>query len=266
MKLKITIDGKEHEVEHTDVSLPEGAQILEPGKAPEGFVSQEFFEDEIKRRGKGLVKKSTLLDDDDFFREAASKRSIKLGDDGKPVTAKEVDVEELERDWTKTRLEPLQKDVEKLSGFNKKLLSRTKRAGLLQAAEKYGIKPHLRRRVGDDPSPVEAMFEKRFAYDPETDDFGQVQKLDEDGNPVFKYSPNPQERRHANFDDFFKSLHGDKEFAEWFDEKKIGSSGIGDPGGGSGTVRLSAEEARDPRKFADAEKRAQEAGTKVVIG
>lgn len=247
MKIKVKHGDQVLEIEHTALELPEGAQLVEPGKIPDGFVTTDYMNGEIRRRLAGKVQKEELVDDDDFFKQAAQKRGIQLGDDGKPVKAKDVDVEKLYADWQREHVDPLKQQAEKLKGFNDSLLSQTKRAAIVQAAEKAGVKKQFRiAPTKDVPSAVEAMFDARFAYDPETGSFAEVEKMEGD-KPVFRYSPNPQERRYAGPEDFFGSLKKNADFKEWFEDNRPGNSGFDRPGpGGDKVLGRAAFEALAP--------------------
>ena len=126
---------------------------------------------EIRRRGEGLARPDSLLTDD-FWKKIAQKRGIQLGEDGKPVKAKDVDVEQLHATWSKEHVDPLKAENGQLKEQNSSLLEGMKLAGILQAAEKARIKAQFRTRPDKNtPSAVEAMFAGVFGYDTETRDF-----------------------------------------------------------------------------------------------
>lgn len=268
MKVKVKIGDQVHEIEHTEIQLPEQHKLAlyRDGAAPEGFVSTDFMNQEVRRRTEGMVKKEALLDDNDFWKQMATKRNIQLGDDGQPVKAKDVDVQKLYQDWTKEHVDPLKTHVDTLTGQNTNLLRGMKRAGLLQAAEKLGIKKQFRVRPDKDtPSAVEAMFENAFEFDAETNDFAVVEKREAD-KVTFRYGSNPQERRYAGFEDYFGSLRKNDAFKDWFEDNRPGATGLGDTGGHSGgVIRLSESDSRDPGKWQAAEKQAKETGAKIEI-
>lgn len=244
MKVKVKNGDQVLEVEHTELELPEAHHlaIFEEGKAPEGFVASTFMQEELQRRTAGRVKKEDLLEDADFWKQVAKKRGIKLDEKGNPIPVKvkeDVDLGALHSQWAEEKLNPVLTENQTLKETATKILSNANRKALLAAAAEVGIKKSFRTSPSQGySSPVEATFERLFRYDPETDDFAEVEKV-EDGKPVFKYGSNPQERRYAGHKDFFERLRRNSDFADWFEDPAAQQgSGFNNNGGrGAQTMR-----------------------------
>lgn len=262
MKIKLTVNGAPVEVEHTELQLPDGAQLIEPGQTPEGFVSREFMQQEIQRRGKNLHRREDLLTDDEFWREAAQQRGVQLGDDGKPVKTKDVDPEKLFQQWEQQHLKPATEKIEKLTGTVSTLREQTLVGQMLQAASQMGLKKAYLTPPADGlEPPVVSMFKSAFGYD---EDSGQWAVKEGEG---FRYAPNPtQQQKYAGPQHFFDGLKKQEAFKEWFEDRRPNASGFNEPGGGpGGMIRLTQEQARDPRQYRAAKEQAEKAGAQIVV-
>lgn len=254
MKIKVTVDGETKELDASNVEV-DGGQLVADGENPEGYVTKDFMESEVQRRLKGKVNRGDLLQDEEFFKEAAERHGIELDEDGKPVASKDVDVESLKARWEKEHLEPLKSEKAELEQTAEQLQGTTKNMAVLQGASAVDVKKKF---LGDDTDFIN-WHASKFGVDPET---GQV-ALKEGDN--FALSANPEKgNRYVDPKEYFSRLRKDGSYTEFFDDNRATSTG-NPGGGGSGNIAISEEDARDPQKFRQAEKQAQEQGGKVVI-
>lgn len=173
--------------------LPEGYRLLEPGKTPEGYVSKTFMEDELKRRSKafdGMKKPDEIMGDNEFFRQMAERRGIKLGDDLKPVEKFSPEqVNSIKEQVRNDELKPVQERLTTLLETIERKERENFKLGIEKALDADGVrvKKELRTRIFDDspPSLVNDLM-SRFSKDEER---GVYYFKDDAGNPV--YSDNP---------------------------------------------------------------------------
>lgn len=219
MKVKVNVDGETHELDASDVQV-EGGQLLAEGESPDGYVTREFMQDEIKRRGKGLHSKDELAKDDEFFREVASQRGIELDEEGNPVGSEDVDVEGLRSRIKREEVEPVVERAETAEERAKRLLKASREWRLKHAARNAGFKKNLAGKFAN-------LHAQEFDFDDESEDFALREG---DG---FAYSANPDKgSRHVTPDEFFKSLAQSDDYKEFVEDNRATSTG--NPGGGAG--------------------------------
>lgn len=206
------------------LTLPEGYNLLAPGQAPDGFMPSNTFQAELDRRSKGLKKPDDLLGDDDFFKRAASKRGIDLGEDLKPVGKLDPEkVKQLQDAWKAEHLQPILQERDTLKEKADKARRRVLMADIMQASEETGVKrDRLKSIFGDGPSEFVKELASRAQWD---DDKEAWFFSDSMGNPMYADLPqngNP----YAGPKKMLEALRkGDKEFV-YFDDKRPGSSGF----------------------------------------
>jgi len=244
MKVKVKIGEEVHEVDPSSLTAPDSHRLAfyEADKAPDGFVSTKFMNEEMERRTSGKVNKKDLFADDDFWKEFAGNRGVTLDKDGKPVQPKDIDVAKLHEDWKRQHLEPVTTKNQNLEKSLTELRDQNKLAALLRAAEQANVRKSMRTPIKNGTSAIENFAASFFEYDPESRQFAQVKKRGEDGTVEFEYSPNPsQDRRYAGFGDFFGELKKQPEFEEWFDKETQTGSGFRTNGSG-GSKRMTREQ------------------------
>lgn len=181
MTIQVTTpDGQTLEVTRDALALPEGAQILGPGDKPKGFVPEDYFKAELKRRTKdtGAVRRD-LEADPEFIRGIFEANGLAVGDDGKPkVPDVSAAVQTARQKWEAEQLRPVQ---ESLTGLQRSLASQA-----LLAAAKGKVRDEFASPLPGGPSYVETALGARVRYDAE---LGYVVALDAEGNPLPSGSP-----------------------------------------------------------------------------
>lgn len=163
----VTHDGDELEVDTDDIQLGEDEDPTDlPGV--QSKIDQLVGKTRTKTREKT---KEQLVDDDDFFEQAAQRRGIELRDDGSPKGASKGEVKELKKELAETREKAQRADEleQQIADVRDTRLEND----LLQSTD--GVK-----------SDLEDIFlqvaKDRFTYDEDDDSFYPT---DDDGNPQF---------------------------------------------------------------------------------
>lgn len=197
MKVTVTLpDGGTAEVDASALTLPDGAQLLGPGDAPEGYVPKDFFEAEVKRRAKDTQAiRRELAQDPETARAIFEAAGIPLGDDGRPrVPDVSTAVQTARQKWEAEQLEPVK-------GSLSRLQESLARQALLAAA-KGQVRDEFATPLPGGPSYVETALGSRVRFDP---DLGYVVALDERGDPLPSSSPAPG-RPYADAAEFVSSF------------------------------------------------------------
>lgn len=132
MKIRVKIGDGEHEVDASDIQLPDGHQIIDKQSPPDGLFTQAALDAKVKEINSRKTEKARqeLMKDDTFKRDILSEFNIKLDDSGNPVGLKpDFDPEE----WKRTNLpkltEPIKREKEELE----KRYERTKKGRIADA-------------------------------------------------------------------------------------------------------------------------------------
>lgn len=182
--MKVTIDGKQHEITKDQLSLDDGYALITPDSVPDGYYKQEAMESKIKERLSKAKEnaKSELLEDPQFNKQVLSKYNVQLDSDGKPVGLKPtVDVEEVKRNVAESIKseyeEKLQAKEQKINQFINKGLN----SAIVEGASRIGIDgKYLEPLVeGGSPYLVKEMADN-FIY---SDEVGDYVLKDKDGTP-----------------------------------------------------------------------------------
>jgi hypothetical protein len=184
MKLKVSIDGESHEVDQSEIELPDGVNFISKDNVPNGFFTQDALEQKIKDRV-GRAKSNAeadLLSDEDHRQKVLSTYGINLDSSGQPKGIKtEEDFEDWKASQAKQLTQPFKEEIENLKQSNENLKSGSKKADILKATAGLFKEQYTKSFMGDDDAFVIQQFGDRFDVDPET---GQTALLDGDGFAV----------------------------------------------------------------------------------
>lgn len=161
-KIKVVIDGTEHEVD-----LPQ--EYIHESEITEKYVSKEVVDDLIKRRIKNAKENASkeLAKDVNFFVQLAKERGIPVTDDGEYKPNKDVDVSKIRAEIAQTVRE---QEIKPLETKIQKLLSSQLQAEIVQSASEAGIsKALLTPVIPGTPPPIVNMLRDYFAYDSESE-------------------------------------------------------------------------------------------------
>jgi len=229
-KVKVTIEGKEHEVE-----LPAG--YIAEESLNDKYVKKEFFESEVQRRVKAAKEnaKSELKGDSEFFLTVAKERGIPLTEDGKykPPAKPDLDIDKIKSEVEHSIRE--KEIVPRDQKLNKLLLSKL-HGELIQAASAVGIKKSLIESLSDGAAPpIVNMVKDYFGYD-EENDYWVVRDGDK-----FRYSNNPNNARpYMGAKEFLEGLKKQDSWKDFFeDTRQRGSNYQGSTTGSAGTKKRS---------------------------
>ena len=183
MQITVTLpSGETATVDQGALALPDGARILAPGTTPEGFVTTEFFEAEVKRRSKDAkALRRELAGDPDTVRAVLEAAGVAVDAEGKPAIPNVSDaVQTARQKWEAEQLKPVQDSYE---GLQSALAQQA-----LLAASKGVVRDEFTARIGDGPSYVETLLGGRTRYDA---DLGYTVALGPDGSPLPSANPKP---------------------------------------------------------------------------
>lgn len=165
---KVTIDGKEHEVELDAITFADD-------EVPSGFVTTAHLAQEVQRRV-GAAKRNAraqLLSDDDFWKEVAAARGIELREDDLMPKGASKDAKALEERLMAQHVNPLRAQLDEANKLVDTLRSKQLESDILRHAD--GVKKGLRDAFIREVS-------SRLSLDDETGQFGV-----KDGD-TFKYA------------------------------------------------------------------------------
>lgn len=224
--MKVTIDGKVHEIQVSDLELDDNQVIVDKSNPPSGLFTQEALDEKIKQR---LAKepdkiKGSLKDDRDFHKEILSQYNVSLDENGQPKGLKpDFDPEEWKREKVKELTQPyeskLSEKEKKLNSFKKGLI----RAEIMKSASSLFQEQYTKSILDDDPYVVK-QFSDRF----DVDDNGNVLLTDKDGGFFVANdgtNVNPSRFFEMNSDKFDGLLRDNRQKGSGFQN---GSSGSGE--------------------------------------
>jgi len=192
MKIKVNINGETHEVEQSDLSLPEGVSFISPDNVPEGYYTKDAMESKIQDRV-GRAKrnaKSELLDDEDFQKQVLARKNILLDEDGKPKGLKpEVDVEQVKKQTAQQISSEWEEKLNKTQSELQNIKSGKKAGDILRAANGMFQEQYVKSFTGNDDPFVVNQFGKFFDVDENgntalLDDSGEGFAIDGQGNHI----------------------------------------------------------------------------------
>jgi len=261
-KTTVTVEGNQHEVE---VTPPNGYYDQE--EVAESFVPKDSVESTIRQRVERAKRdaRSSLLDDEDFVQEVASKHGLQKSD-GEPPDLDER-LKAARQEWERQNLKPLEQRLEEKEKRERDLLRSKLQSDILAAASGKVEDPLLKSGPGGTPRIV-GLLGGDFAWDPDHGHFAVVEGFDDEGNPRFKYSGNPKESGspHMSVQEFVDQWVEDKENAHFVKRTRQSGPNLGEPGGGTGkNVVLTPEQASDHTTYAKAQEQAEKQGGHVVV-
>ena len=237
MPFKVTVDGKEHEVEQDAIQAPDGTQILSTTELSDGYVTKAAHKGqmdklrtstatEVNKAKEGRFTPEELLADDNqtalqtFVETGREKLSgmlnVKISDEQRKSM-----LEQLQKNWETQILGPVNEKLEASEGRAGKLL-RKALVGTVSAAsgrDQAGVRAGLVDFLVD-------RYEKLAAYDDEEGDFFV---LEPDGKS-FKPNTNSGDGQ-PTFLPIVEDLKNRRASGEWgdvFDPKARDGTGIGD--------------------------------------
>jgi hypothetical protein len=234
-KIKVNIEGKEHEVQ-----LPEG--YISEESLNDKYVKKDFFESEVQRRVKAAKEnaKNELKSDTDFFASAAKERGIPLTEDGKykPPSKPDIDIDKIKSEVEQNLRE---KEIAPRDQRLNRLMQSKLHGEIIQAASAVGIKKSLIESFNDGVAPpIVNMVKEYFGYDEENDYFA-IREGDK-----FRYSNNPNNSRpYMGAKEFLEGLKKQDSWKDFFeDTRQRGSNYQGTQSGGKPTAKKRSEMSR----------------------
>lgn len=179
--IKVTVNGETHEVDRSDITLPDNVDFISPDNVPKGYFTQDAMEQKIQDRVARAKRnaESDLLDDKEFKQRVLSEYGISLDDSGNPKGIKtQEDFEEWKSNQAQQLTKPLKERIEELKQTASKLKSGSKKADILKAANGLFQEQYTKSFMGDDDPFVVKQFGDKFDVDPET---GQTALVDSEG-------------------------------------------------------------------------------------
>jgi len=82
MKIKVSINGETHEVEQSDIELPENVNFISPDNVPDGYFTEETVNTMIKDNVNKTEKR--LFNDEEHKRKVLTSEGIVLDEEGNP--------------------------------------------------------------------------------------------------------------------------------------------------------------------------------------
>lgn len=231
MPFTVRIGEEAHEVEKDAIEVPDGF-VLMTQSALDSTIEGRVARERSKHEGK--ASKGELLEDDEFFQQAASKRGIKLGDDLQPVARlSEEQVRQIREQVRAEEVDPLKKD---LDTFKKE--AEAGRTGnlirdIMQVAPEVGVKQTRLRTIFEGETPE---FIDRIAGRAEWDPDKRTHFFrDGNGNPIYDDSG-----RYAGPKKYLEMLRKQDTDNVYFEDRRPGSSGFDNGArGGKRTWRTS---------------------------
>lgn len=232
---KVKVDGTEHEVEQDAIALPEGVQLLTNQELGDTYITKAAHDaqmgklrtstaTEVRKAQEGRFTPEELLSDEhqEAFQEFVDLGREKLAP---LVGAKLTDEDrtrmrdQLEKNWTKTKLEPVQEKLEERDKKITRLLGKGLRGAISTAASQTGVKGTM----------VEFLvprYEKLARYDDEHQDWFI---LDSDGES-FKPNTNTSDGQppFLPIEEDLRNRRASGEWADIFDPKHRDGVGVTD--------------------------------------
>ena len=217
--MKVEIDGKEYEIEASQLKLDDGYKLITPDKVPDGYYTDEAFnakfKDRLERERKNLRKE--LSDDSDVQREVLDKYGIQLDADGNPKGLKPtVDVDEVKNNVAERVKKEYEDKINNLQSTVDNFKTKGLTSAIVDGANKIGIDgKYLEPLVeGGSPYLVKELSDK-FEWNPDIGDYAlkesdgtfavdgnglvTTNKFFEQNQERFKHMLKDQRQRGSNF-------------------------------------------------------------------
>jgi len=178
--MKVELDGKEHEIEPSQLKLDEGFALITPDKVPDGYFTQEALENKIQTRLSKAEEnvKSKLSDDNSFHRQVLDKYGVQLGEDGKPKGLKPtVDVDEVKHNVAERLKGEYEEKINKLQSTVDSFKNKGKHSAIVEGANKIGIDGKWLEPLVEGGSPyIIKELEGNFEWNDEIGDYALKEK------------------------------------------------------------------------------------------
>ena len=265
-KYKVTIEGREHEVE-IDVD-PKELGLMTKDEIAQQFVPKDTFEPELDRRVKALTKDHVKLDDvktnAELKQRVLDMLGVQVTSDGKAkITTDQLAA--LQETWRNTELKPVVESEKKAAARAAKLLDRILFADLVAAAAEANVHAHLRRPVSEGGvPPIVSMLAPGFGFSEEH----ESHFLRKGDGFEFSMDPKTTGKPYKTPREFVLEWAARPENKAFVDAAKPGAPSLGNPGGGSGggVVKLDVTDGKPLtlQQYQEARKAAGDGGRVVV--
>lgn len=181
--LQVTIDGETHEVDISNVQLPENLDLVSPDNAnAKGYFTQAQLNAKAKEINKEKVSKAKkdLMDDEEFLQEAANRKwGISFDEEGNPQGLKpEVDVDQVRKKAVESVKSEYESQIEEISTKASTYKERLIEQSILSATK--GVWKEQFTKHQDDGR-VKPIVVNQFRDQWGIDDRGQVALRDSEG-------------------------------------------------------------------------------------
>ena len=173
--MKVTIDGKQHEIEPSQLELDEGFALITPDKVPDGYFTQKALESKIQTRLSKAEEnaKEKLADDTSFHNKILDKYGVQLDGDGNPKGLKPtVDIDEVKQNVAERVKKEYEDKIGKLQSTVDNFKTKGLTSSIVDGANKIGIDgKYLEPLVeGGSPYLVKELSDK-FDWNPEIGEY-----------------------------------------------------------------------------------------------
>jgi len=168
MKLKVSIDGESHEVDQSDIALPEGVNFISKDNVPKGYFTQDAVNTLVKDNVNSAKDKlkTKLAEDSDFQHKVLNDYNISIGDDGKPKGLKpDFDPEEWKKNEAQKLTKPLREENANLQKEIKQKNESVIQSSILEAVSGNWNDEWVKERGG--VIPAVNMYKDQFRVDKE---------------------------------------------------------------------------------------------------
>lgn len=186
MKIQVQIDGETHEVESSNIQLPEGYDFVSPENASsKGYFTQAQLDQKVKNRLSRAEEKvkGELTDNEDFLQQAANRKwGISFDEDGKPKGLKpEVDIEEVRQKAVQNVKQDYDKKIDNISNQAKTYKDRLIEQSILSATKGAWKEEFTKHQ---DNGRIKPIVVNQFKDQWDIDEKGNVALKDPDGGFV----------------------------------------------------------------------------------
>lgn len=181
--LQVKMDGETHEVQLSDVQLPENHDLVTPDNAnSKGYFTQAQLNAKAKEINKEKVSKAKkdLMDDEEFLQEAANRKwGISFDQEGQPQGLKpEVDVDEVRRKAVENVKSDYESKIEDVSSKASTYKERLIEQSILSATKGQWKEPYTKPQ---DDGRVKPMVVNQYKDMWDIDERGNVALKDSEG-------------------------------------------------------------------------------------
>lgn len=221
-KIKIQHNGQELELE-----LPAEYGTREDFEPAIRAAVQEAVNADFARRAAGITAnaRQALVTDEAFKSEALQAWGIDLEKMGKPNadTAQQIAdaVARAEKEFTRTRIEPLNKQVGVAETQLQKARGKILEKDILVAAREANVQDFLLKGVNGGPPAIVGMVQQQFGYDADSDSW-----YVKAGDSFAVSTKATQGRLYQDVAEYFTQIAGDKDFSGLFKDVRQTGPGV----------------------------------------